>query len=415
MEEAAKEKPYRVRAVRCDHRASDEEVYAALRHVTHPLSQSWAQLERAQCVALKVNLVYWPDRIRRAAGRRQELVDDAVLRGVLRLLRERTRARLVVVDTSQLDGGYDVFFRPLLREFGAEYVESNHPPFEVYEVPGGGQMFARYRLSPVLRQADAVVSVAKLKNHAFMGVTLCTKNLFGLPPIHPSNRPRTYFHHIIRLPYVLADLARIVRPCLNIVDGLVGQSGREWGGTAQIADLLAAGDHVIATDACVASLMGHNPRADWPTPPFRRDANHLLVAAEGGFGTVNLDEVDFVHDLRPPVGAFDSDPTDPAEMVWEWRRSMCEQALHYRDHRDAYVSQHAGEYIYLQDGEVLWHGTQPRWGFSRRQMSGAKKASAIWVKYVDPEEWEGERYEAYERERAKMAALVSSAEKKEAT
>jgi hypothetical protein len=39
-----------------------------------------------------------------------------------------------------------------------------------------------------------------------MGVTLCLKNLFGLPPMPPLGRATAYFHHIIHLPYVLVDL-----------------------------------------------------------------------------------------------------------------------------------------------------------------------------------------------------------------
>ena len=38
-------------------------------------------------------------------------------------------------------------------------------------------MFQRYTLSSVWKEADEVISVAKLKNHLFMGVTLCMKNL----------------------------------------------------------------------------------------------------------------------------------------------------------------------------------------------------------------------------------------------
>ena len=59
-------------------------------------------------------------------------------------------------------------------------------------------MFDRYTLSACFDDADAVVSVAKMKNHAFMGITLCTKNLFGLPPmILPEGRTRSYYHHLI--------------------------------------------------------------------------------------------------------------------------------------------------------------------------------------------------------------------------
>ena len=129
------------------------------------------------------------------------------------------------------------------------------PPFAEYDVPGGGCMFQRYTLSRCFSEADEVVSVAKLKNHLFMGVTLCTKNLFGLTPtIPPEGRVRSYFHHAIRLSYVLPDLARITNPCLNIVDATTGQWGREWDGEGRVCNALIAGDQIIATDA-----VGHEP------------------------------------------------------------------------------------------------------------------------------------------------------------
>lgn len=405
MAEAAAQ-AYRVRATRCDHRSSQSALEAALERITAPLDRAWEKLAAAKLIALKVNLVWPPEKIRRQAGRFQELVDPAVLRAVLTLLRRRTSARLVVADTTLLHDtphpGADVHFLPLLAEFGAEFVQCNDRPSRSYDVPGGGLMFRRYNLHPIFAAADQVVSVATLKSHLFMGVTLTTKNLFGLPPIHPDNRGRTYFHHIIRLPYVLPDLARIVQPALGIVDGLVGQSGREWGGEARISDTLLAGDHPIATDLCGAYLMGCDPYGDWPTAPFRRDRNHLRVAVESGFGPASLEAIDFEHDLTVPVGAYDTLALDSPETVRAWRVSMCQQALHYRDRRAEFEARYPREYIYLQDGEVLWHDPYPPGPVSRRSLSGARKDSAIWLKYVDPDDWEGEHFEVYEQELARL-------------
>src|SRR5919202_5049267 len=328
MGEQASDKAYTVRAARCDYRASEEEIYQTVRRITDPLSRSWAKIERAQKVVMKLNMMKLPARIVYFQGRRRELVDDAVCRAVLRLLKEHVApgAQLVATDTNPYTRehlmGDDFNYAPMLREFGVQFVDSNRPPFASYAVPGGGLMFDRYTLSACFADADAVVSVAKMKNHAFMGVTLCMKNLFGLPPISlPAGRVRTYYHHLIRLSYVLPDLAMITQPCLNIVDALTGQSGREWGGEGRICNALLAGDHAIATDACGTYLMGHDPAADWPTPPFRRDRNHLLLAAQHGFGTVSLDEIDFVSDVQAPLAEFDSVATDSSETVESWRRT----------------------------------------------------------------------------------------------
>ena len=140
---------FSVRAVHCDHRASDEEVYENLVRATAPLVRSWERLWKAGRIALKFNMGH--TNVIHFEGRRRELVDDAVCRAVFRLLRERTSATLVAADTFCRDatGAVTDYFnyRPLLEEFDVEYAESNLPPFAEYDVPGGGCMFQRYTLS----------------------------------------------------------------------------------------------------------------------------------------------------------------------------------------------------------------------------------------------------------------------------
>ena len=391
---------YTVRASHCDHRASEKEIYEVLKRTTDPLERSWKKLEKAQRIVLKFNMIKPPERIEYFAGRRRELVDDAVARAVLRLLRERTTAELVATDTYPYGNGHvtpdDFNYRYILDDFGVRYVDSNLPPFATYDVPGGGCMFDRYLLNAIFAEADEVVSIAKMKNHAFMGITLTLKNLFGLPPmIPPEGRTRSYYHHLIRLSYVLPDLGMITKPCLNIVEALTGQWGREWGGEGRICNALMAGDHSVATDACGMTLMGHDPHSDWPTPPFRRDRNHLLIAAKHGFGTVDLNEIDFVSEVEAPLAEFDSVSTDSDATVANWRRTTCEQGLIYQDEQRKLIDRYRGEFIYMQDGQVVWNGIDPSNLGSRRKLSGDRKDSALWLKYVDPVEGEGERFERY--------------------
>ena len=403
------DKQYSVRAARCDHRtATNEQVYETLRHITDPLTRSWEKLEKAKKIVLKFNMMH--PNVEHFRGRRRELVDDSVCMAVLRLLRERTSAHLIAADTrgyvTQGEPEAELNYLRYLREFDVEYVECNLPPFSTYEVPGGGTMFDRYTLNSCFGEADAVVSVAKMKNHGFMGVTMCMKNLFGITPIpRPHGRIRTYFHHAIRLSHVLPDLALITQPCLNIVDAMVGQYGREWEGEGRVADTLIAGDQTTATDACGAHLMGHDPKSDWPTPPFRRDRNHLLIAANRGFGTVDLDEIDFVSETdAAPLADFNSYETDTPEIAHSIRRSACEQGLIYRDKQDEMIDRYANDFIYMQDGDIVWHGEDPSHIRSHREIGTDKPGSALFMKLVDPQETEGERFEVYEENLKRLSA-----------
>ena len=257
---------HRVRAVHCDHQADKETIYQALVRATDPLEGAWAKLRAAKRIGIKFNQDYSVLRV--FEGNYQELVSEPVARAMLRLLRERTSAELICSSISVFrkeqshEPDVSEHLGALLREFGVRFVAGDLPPHTTVQVPGGGQMFRQYLLPTESVDVDAFISVAKMKNHAFMGVTACLKNLFGLMPQEPHGRARQYYHHLVRMPYMLADIGRIYNPALNIVDGLVGQAEREWGGQGRIGNCLIAGDNVIATDACTAHLMGHDPETD---------------------------------------------------------------------------------------------------------------------------------------------------------
>jgi len=404
---------FNVRAVHCDFQSGDEVVYQALKRAAIPLTQAWEKLRQARRIAIKFNQDFMPTWVVTYQGHRQQLVSDPVMRATLRLLREQTRAELFAIDVGveslrlgegRLAGAMAL---PVLREFDVPFVDGHVDPVEWVSVPGGGVIFQRYPVPRSITEADAVVSIQKLKNHVFAGVTLCLKNLFGLIPIQPRGRPRAYYHHLVRLPNMLADLGRIFDPVLNIIDGLVCQAGEEWGQGDQprICNTLIAGDQVIATDACGTYLMGHDPQADWLTPPFHRDRNALRIAAESGFGTVDLSQIDFQAEVQPPLGAFFAKEIDPQEMVVSWQRTTAEQALFYRDHQKEIVQKYAGQYILLQMGEVRWSDPGGRVSLSRRQLAGSHPEQGMWLKYVDPQEAEGEHYEVYEHTLQQMQSI----------
>jgi hypothetical protein len=408
----------RVRAVHCDYTASDEEAYQALKRATDPLDAAWERLGKARRIGIKFNQDWAPWRLVIHKGHRQQLVSDVAARALLRLLRERTRAEIFSVDVAvepvPKGGSRDdnTHILKVLREFDVPHIHGTEDDVEWVDVPGGGQMFDRYPIPKCCYEADEMISVQKIKNHAFMGVTLTMKNLFGLVPLLPMGRPRHYYHHLVRMSYMLGDLGRIFNPALNVLDGLVCQAGQEWGKGEhpRICNTLVAGDQTVATDACATHLMGHDPQSDWLTEPFHRDRNSLLVAAEGGFGTVKLDEIDFESEVQAPIGAasgkFFAVQMDSLQTVVSWRRTTAEQGMYYVENKAKLVEQYAGQYILLQMGEVKWADPDGHIRMSRRELSGAHPDQAMWLKYVDPDEEEGEHYEVYEKTLKEMKELT---------
>jgi len=399
---------YTVRAVHCDWRASDEEVYQALKRVTDPLSKAWDKLRKAKTIAIKFNQDKELKNLVLYEGHRQQLVDDSVVRATLRLLRENTTAKVRVVDCSFYrhygpTNEDTTQIRHVLREFEVEYVDGTNdvvwaevPPLANGRV--GGFMFDKYPMPRAMFEADAVISVQKLKSHAFMGITLTTKNLFGLMPFEPLGRPRTYYHHLVRMPYMLADLARLYDPAMVIIDGMVCQAGEEWGKgeSPRFGNCLLAGDNCVATDAVGATFMNHDPLSDWLVEPFHRDRNSLRVAAEGGYGEIDISKIDFESEVTAPVADFFAKITDSRNTVVSWRRTTAEQGLYFRDHRREF-DKYNGQYILLQMGEVKWHDPSGVVKASRRILSGDNPNEAMWMKFVDPDENEGEHFEVYEK------------------
>jgi uncharacterized protein (DUF362 family) len=103
---------------------------------------------------------------------------------------------------------------------------------------------------------DILINAPKMKTSIMTLVTLCIKNLFGLV----SFADRKRFHRGIDLSYALIDIAKIVRPHLNIIDGIVAMEGMgAHSGKPLALDLLIASQDMVAADLVGTQVMGLNP------------------------------------------------------------------------------------------------------------------------------------------------------------
>lgn len=187
------------------------------------------------------------------------------------------------------------------------------------KVPWGGYLFPAFELNGWYERTDVFVSLGKMKDHAVAGVTMCTKNLFGITPtalygddapnedsvqarvgpLHenrrplpagvpaqlgaePPNAPGT------RVPRIVADLLGARPVDLAIIDGVNTMTGGEGPWIEQVAavqpKLLFAGRNSVCTDAVCAAAMGYDANAAPGQFPFPGE-NHLRWAAEAGLGS----------------------------------------------------------------------------------------------------------------------------------
>lgn len=165
-------------------------------------------------------------------------------------------------------------------------------------------VFTERKVSRLAVDPNAVlINVPKMKTHTWVVTTLCLKNLMGLDRVFDrhycgqgfkemvaegrgSDKPTEEWmdnalHEIEqeKIANRLADLAQVLKPQLNIVEGVVGREGTGFHrGKNYPLGMVTAGTNVVAVDAVTSYLMGFDPRR----------LIYLRVAAEAGLGERDL-------------------------------------------------------------------------------------------------------------------------------
>jgi len=236
-----------------------------------------------------------------------------VVRAVGQLLRDTGVTKLYIVEAVYAKAHWhDYGWDEVARALGATLIDLNDPApyhdFAVTPVPPTPHIYDKFTFHPVLNDVDAFVSIAKMKCHNTCGVTHSIKNLVGLVPfrfyrMNEKDEYRSGFHGQAaetprRLPAVIMDLNRARPVNLAVIDGVLTVEGGEgpWvKGLNQLKPgVLIAGKDPVAADAVATAVMGFDPQAEYPAPPFVHAYNHLNMARQLGLGTNVLDEIKVV-------------------------------------------------------------------------------------------------------------------------
>ena len=149
----------------------------------------------------------------------------------------------------------------------------------------------RLELSADVLEADAVVSLPKLKTHCQMQLTMAVKNLFGTV----VGTRKAQWHYAVgldraRFADVLLDILVSLPPVLSVMDGVRGMEGHgPSNGTPRQFGLIGASADAVALDAALCPMMG------LPAEQYA-----ILKAARArGIGDVNLDRVEWRGDFDP--------------------------------------------------------------------------------------------------------------------
>jgi uncharacterized protein (DUF362 family) len=123
----------------------------------------------------------------------------------------------------------------------------------------GAKVFKKATVFKPFLDADVVINLPKLKVHLAGTVTLGLKNWNGIiPNVHPSGQQQDA--HRIDLGQKMADLYRVRKADLTIVDAIIGMEGQgPHAGSPIEMNLVLAGTDTVAVDAVAASVMGFEP------------------------------------------------------------------------------------------------------------------------------------------------------------
>jgi len=148
----------------------------------------------------------------------------------------------------------------VLYEDRIPFIDLNND--SLFTLPNNGRYSRLKELSfpQTLRQVDIIVSMAKMKTHHWVGVTLSMKNMFGVMPGIVYGWPKNVLHHA-GIERSILDINATIKPHFAIVDGIEGMEGDgPIMGTPCHAGVLVMGRNLPAVDATGARIMGIDPR-----------------------------------------------------------------------------------------------------------------------------------------------------------
>ncbi len=199
-----------------------------------------------------------------------DLVKDASARPII------AESSGVGVDTEKIiaESGYR-----LLRKMGYEVVDLRQTELTTLPV-ANGKIFNKIRTYKLVKEADVIIPVAKLKTHDDAGLTLTIKNLKGL--LADSEKKKFHKQGLFE---ACVDWFSVLEPKLAIVDAIYGMEGLgpAYGNVVEL-DLLIAGHNLVSVDAVCGYITGFEPN----------DLPILDNATKRDLGPVGRDEIEVV-------------------------------------------------------------------------------------------------------------------------
>jgi len=183
-----------------------------------------------------------------------------VVRAIIKILKEN-KCKIYVGDspgfhdalaTAKVCGILD-----LCKDECVEYVEFKSKKIYSYE---DAILMKKLELCDVLDKFDFIINVPKLKTHVMMGATLAVKNTFGFMVGLNKSQMHLKLSEKDKFASMIVDINNFVKPCLNIMDGVIGMEGNGPGnGDLVDSGIISASYDSLAMDVILCKVIGIDP------------------------------------------------------------------------------------------------------------------------------------------------------------
>jgi uncharacterized protein (DUF362 family) len=150
------------------------------------------------------------------------------------------------------------------------------------EVPVNGEALKSVLVAKLIAKSDLLINLPCAKSHVATDVSFGLKNLMGLI------WDRTYFHESTDLHKAIAELAKVIRPQLTLLDAtrVLATNGPTGPGQVLQLDTIIAGTDPLAVDSYAVSLANWNNGSHSP-----KTIKHLALAGQLGVGRIEMEKL----------------------------------------------------------------------------------------------------------------------------
>jgi len=267
---------------------ADDEVKSAIFSALEMINAKELMVKEGMTVLLKPNLL--------SAKKPEQAATThpKVVQAVIQWVKQFNPAKIYVCDSS--GGGFKpkttenaIKVSGLLAVCDEEGEDVICVPFEatereIYKVDNPLEL-DEFPSSRLLKEADLIINLPKIKTHGQCTLTCCIKNMFGT--ILRTNKAKAHaqFPTIDRFTSALTDIYSVSNPQLTVIDGYLGMEGNGPGsGDPVKLDLILAGYDGIALDTTVCKII------EIPVD----DVKYLAFGEKKGLGTTDLSKIEFL-------------------------------------------------------------------------------------------------------------------------